>query len=188
MNVLTATSDWVILPPHTKYEPINIVRKRMLRRQSQNPIRRYWFHRLEAFHSDNVEAPVLHKHTMQQETRVISPINGSKSDSKLVQKHTNNIIHIRQPGYICTYMHVYAYHVVSTPVFLFLSRCVPGVCFPFPLPFVFRKPTGLTFIGSKTLLAVRSPRAVGCSKVKMSETPRIISRKFLCSMEGAIGL
>ena len=37
-------------------------------------------------------------------------------------------------------------------------------------------------------LAVRSPQAVGCSKIKMSETPGIISRKALCSMEGAIGL
>jgi hypothetical protein len=137
MNVLTATSDWAILPPHTKYEPINIVRKRMLRRQSQNPIRRYWFHRLEAFHSDNVEAPVLHKHTMQQETRVISPINGSKSDSKLVQNirtilyiYANPVIYAR----ICTHM----------PTTLFLPRCscfypvvFPGCVFPSPFRLCF---------------------------------------------------
>ena len=131
---------------------------------------------------------------MQQETAVISPINAAKFNSKHVQ-NIRTTLKIYANACICTYIPAISYSlmprfypVFSTPLFLVsIPLCSWGV-FPSPPPFVLRKPRGLAFIGSKTPLAARSPRAVGCRKVKMSETPGIISRKFLCSMEGAIGL
>ena len=132
---------------------------------------------------------------MQQETAVISPINAAKFNSKHVQ-NIRTTLKIYANACICTYIPAISYSLVPPFLprfflphcFLFLCRCVIGVCFPPPLRSCFASRRGLAFIGSKTPLAARSPRAVGCRKVKMSETPGIISRKFLCSMEGAIGL
>ena len=86
----------------------------MLRRLSQNPVRRYWFHR-----SKGISFTQLKKrgdHTIQQDAPVIFPINASKFDS--IQNMEKN----RKR----THTHMY----LSTMFFALISRCVYPIVFP----------------------------------------------------------
>lgn len=95
----------------------------MLRRLSQNPVRRYWFHR-----SKGISFTQLKKrgdHTIQQDAPVIFPINASKFDSiqnmekNRKRTHTHVSIH---------HVFLLLFPVVSTP--LCSPVVVPALWFP----------------------------------------------------------
>ena len=150
----------------------------MLRRLSQNPVRRYWFHR-----SKGISFTQLKKrgdHTIQQDAPVIFPINASKFDS--IQNMEKN----RKR----THTHVSIHHVFCSYFPLCLPHCVPPLWFPrcgspeagpgpavvlshcvvSTLPFVLRKPRAHPLSDPNPVVnpavrsAVRSPRAAACSK------------------------
>jgi hypothetical protein len=110
---------------------------------SQNPGRRYWFHRFRGISFRQCRSIIFAQNTYDA-TRNNSNISNQSIPIrfKTRPRHTNNIRNMRKR----VYMHANTYTISSSfvpplflpPWFLCLSRCVPGVCFPSLPPFVLR--------------------------------------------------